>query len=121
MRDAKSVGGVLLLAISILTTVVIRPTFGQILPTTAVDRLFATWDKAESPGCAVGVVRNGTLVHAKGYGMADLEHGSRITPHSVFYTGSLSKQFTAMAIGLLAERGAVSLDDDIHKYLPELP
>jgi len=86
-----------------------------------VDRLFAEWDKPDSPGCAVAIVQNGRMLHARGYGMADLEHDVRITPGSVFYVGSLSKQFTAMSIALLAQQGALGLDDDIRKYLPELP
>ena len=52
--------------------------------------------------------------------MADLEHDIRITPASVFYVGSLSKQFTAMAIALLAQQGTIALDDDVRRYLPEL-
>jgi len=86
-----------------------------------VDRLFAAWNRSDSPGCAVGVVKDGALVYSHGYGMADLEHNVRITPASVFYIGSLSKQFTAMAIALLAQQGKLGLDDDIRKYLPELP
>jgi CubicO group peptidase (beta-lactamase class C family) len=90
-------------------------------PTARVDRLFAAWNRSGSPGCAVGVVKDGALVYSHGYGMADLEHSVRITPASVFYIGSLSKQFTAMAIALLAQQGKLGLDDDIRTYLPELP
>ena len=73
------------------------------------------------PGCAVGVSRNGTLDHARGYGMADLEHDVPVTPRSVFSVASISKQFTAFSIGLLAQEGKLSLDDDIREYVPELP
>jgi CubicO group peptidase (beta-lactamase class C family) len=86
-----------------------------------VDKLFAPWDKPDSPGCALAVVKDGRIIHSRGYGMADLEHDVPITPASAFYVGSLSKQFTAMAVALLAQQGTLSLDDDIHKYLPELP
>jgi len=86
-----------------------------------VDRFFAQWDKPDSPGCAVAIVKDGRIVHARGYGVADLEHDIPITPASVFYVGSLSKQFTAMIVALLAQQGTLSLDDDIRKYLPELP
>jgi CubicO group peptidase (beta-lactamase class C family) len=86
-----------------------------------VDKLFARWDSRDSPGCALAVVRDRRIVYSRGYGMADLEHDVRITPSSVFYVGSLSKQFTAMTIALLAQQGTLGLDDDIRKYLPELP
>src|SRR2546426_4330335 len=86
-----------------------------------VDKLFAQWDKPDSPGCALAIVKDGRIVHSRGYGMADLEHEVRITPASPFYVGSLSKQFTAMIIALLAEQGTLGLDDDIRKYLSELP
>jgi uncharacterized protein (TIGR03067 family) len=85
-----------------------------------VDALFAEWAKPDSPGCAVAVVRGGRVVHAKGYGMADLEHGVPITPRTVFYVGSVSKQFTAYAVVRLAQQGKLSLDDEARKYLPEL-
>ncbi|MEE8154342.1 MAG: serine hydrolase domain-containing protein [Phycisphaerales bacterium] len=88
---------------------------------TQVDRIFADWDKPDSPGCAVGVIREGELIYARGFGMANLEHGVRITPQSAFYVASTSKQFTAMAVFLLAKEGKVSLDSDIREYVPELP
>src|SRR5262245_57756531 len=86
-----------------------------------VDKLFMQWDKPDSPGCALAIVRDAQIVYSRGYGMADLEHDVPITPASVFYIGSLSKQFTAMVVALLAQQGTLNLDDDIHKYLPELP
>jgi CubicO group peptidase (beta-lactamase class C family) len=87
----------------------------------AVDRVFARWDRKDSPGCAVSVVRDGSVVYTKGYGMADLEHDVPITPATVFYIGSDSKQFTGAVIALLAKDGRLSLDDDVRKYVPELP
>lgn len=86
-----------------------------------VDKVFAPFDRPDSPGCALGVIREGQLVYTHGYGMADLEHDISISPSSVFYIGSTSKQFTAFSIALLARQGKLSLDDDIRKYLPELP
>jgi len=86
-----------------------------------VDALFSEWNKAESPGCALGVYRDGRLIYARGYGMANLELGMHITPQSVFDIGSTSKQFTAFAIMLLAKDGKLSLDDDIRKTIPEIP
>ncbi len=86
-----------------------------------VDQLFAAYDKTDSPGCALGVVRNGAFVYEKGYGMGSLELGVPLTPQSVFYMGSVSKQFTAASVVLAAEQGFLSLDDDIRKYVPEIP
>lgn len=87
----------------------------------AIDRLMAPWSAADGPGCAVAVARDGEQVFAKGYGLADVANGVPITPATVFPIGSNSKQFTAMSILLLAEDGRLSLDDDIRKFLPELP
>lgn len=86
-----------------------------------VDRLFAQWDRNDSPGCALAIVKDGAVVYNKGYGMANLELRVPISPESVFYIGSVSKQFVAMCIALLADRGSLSLDDDIRKYVPEMP
>jgi CubicO group peptidase (beta-lactamase class C family) len=89
--------------------------------TARVDQVFAQWDRKDSPGCALSVIRDGKVAYTRGYGMADLEHDIPISPASVFYVGSDSKQFTAMAIALLAKDGKVSLDDDVRKYVPEVP
>ena len=86
-----------------------------------VDRLFAAYDKPGSPGCALGVIRNGDFVYRKGYGTASLELGVPLSSHSVFYMGSVSKQFTAAAVVLAAEQGFLSLDDNVRKYIPEVP
>jgi len=86
-----------------------------------VDRVFAAWDKPESPGCALGIVHEGKLVYQKGYGQANLEQNTPINLSTVFYIASTSKQFTATSIALLAKQNKLSLDDDIRKYLPELP
>ncbi len=86
-----------------------------------VDAIFASVDRADSPGCAVAVMRWGDILYTRGYGLADLEHDVRITPRTVFYLASVSKQFTAMSIVLLAEQGKLSLDDDVRKYVPEVP
>ncbi|AVR44414.1 hypothetical protein C7S20_03595 [Christiangramia fulva] len=86
-----------------------------------VDSIMADYDRNDAPGCAVGVVQDGKLIFAKGYGMADLEHDAPITPETNFYLASVSKQFTAFAVALLADEGKLSLDDDIRKWIPELP
>jgi len=87
---------------------------------TAVDKVFAAWNKPTTPGCALEVLRDGQRLYSHGYGMADLEHDVRITPTTVFHIASVSKQFTAFAIYLLAQEGKLALDDDVRKYLPEL-
>ena len=86
-----------------------------------VDALFAQWDKAESPGCAVAVIKDGEIIYKRGYGTANLDYGIPISSVSRFNTASTSKQFTAMSIALLARQGKLSLHDDIRKYLPEFP
>lgn len=86
-----------------------------------VDEVFASYDHSDTPGCALGVIVNGELAYARGFGMANLDYGIAIDPRSVFRIGSTSKQFTAAAIVLAAEEGALSLEDDIRDWLPELP
>ncbi len=93
----------------------------QFTPDPGVDSIFADYDRSDVPGCAVGVYRDGKLHYARGYGMADLERRVPITPHTVFDIGSTSKQFTAAVIVLLAQEGKLTLDDDIRRYLPEVP
>ncbi|MFB3126207.1 MAG: serine hydrolase domain-containing protein, partial [Candidatus Acidiferrales bacterium] len=89
--------------------------------TNRVDKVFAQWDKPGSPGCALGVIKGGELIYKRGYGMANLEHNIPISSTSVFRIGSTSKQFSALSILLLVEEGKLSLDDNIRKYLPEMP
>src|SRR3954452_713872 len=116
-----------LLALTFLTAIVVL--FVATAPAAAetpnlapqVDALFSAYDKAGSPGCALAVIVDGRIVYEKGYGMASLEQGALITPQTVFDIGSTSKQFTAASILLLAQDGKLSLDDDIHKLIPELP
>lgn len=87
----------------------------------AIDKLFAQWSRSDSPGCSLGVSRNGTIVYERGYGVANLELGVPITPASVFHVASVSKQFTAMSILLLAQRGQLALDDEVRKHMPAFP
>ena len=89
-------------------------------PEARVDAVLAKWTTT-SPGCAVGVSQNGRSVLQKAYGMADLEHDAPIKPDTIFEAGSVSKQFTAAAILLLARDSKLSLDDEVRKYIPELP
>jgi CubicO group peptidase (beta-lactamase class C family)/lysophospholipase L1-like esterase len=85
-----------------------------------VDSLFSS-RSASTPGCAVGVAQDGRIVLEKAYGMADLEHDVPNRPDTIFEAGSVSKQFTAAAVLLLAQDGKLELDEPVRKYLPELP
>lgn len=87
----------------------------------ALDELMAKAYPADEPGAAVIVVREGQTLLRKGYGMADLELGVRVEPDMVFRLGSITKQFTAVAILLLAEQGKLAVTDDITKFLPDYP
>ncbi|MGH9755848.1 MAG: serine hydrolase domain-containing protein [Blastocatellia bacterium] len=89
--------------------------------TAKVDKLFVQWDKPDSPGCALGVIKDGRFIYKRGYGIANLDHSIPLSPTSVFYIASTSKQFAAASVALLARQGKISLDDDIRKYLPEMP
>ncbi len=86
-----------------------------------VDEIFKEFTTPGSPGCTAGVYRGGQIVHKGAYGLANLDHDVRLTPGSVFHVASVSKQFTATAILLLAEDGKLSLDDEVRKFIPELP
>jgi CubicO group peptidase (beta-lactamase class C family) len=112
----------LILAISFCVGIAVSARARQAAPdlTPQVDRVFDTWTSA-TPGCAVGVAVGGKTVVARAYGMADLEHDVRNTPETIFEAGSVSKQFTAAAILLLARDGKLSLDDPVRKHVPELP
>ncbi len=90
-------------------------------PTSRLDALFANWNKPDSPGCAVGVIRDGKMIYRRGFGSANLDYQVPIDENSVFYLASVSKQFVAAAIAMLALDGKISLDDDVRKYVPELP
>ncbi len=85
-----------------------------------VDALFKGVDSQRQPGCSVGVIKDGVFIHRGNYGAANLEYKIPLSSDSVFRMGSVSKQFTAAAIVLLAEQGKLSLDADVHEYLPDL-
>jgi len=87
----------------------------------AVDALFADYGRPDTPGCALGVIRDGEFVYRRGYGQANLEYDLPITSRSVFRTGSVGKQFTATAVALLDESGELDLDDPVSRYFPEFP
>lgn len=85
------------------------------------DSVFDRWNSTHTPGCAVGIARDGRVLLQRGYGMADLERGVPITPATILESGSVAKQFTAAAVVLLALEGKLNLDDPVRKYIPELP
>lgn len=85
------------------------------------DAFLAQWDKNDLPGCGVGAVRDGKLVYKRAFGMANLDYDVANTTTTLFNLASASKPFTAMSIALLAQQGKLSLDDDIRKYVPEMP
>ncbi|HSQ31790.1 MAG TPA: serine hydrolase domain-containing protein, partial [Gemmatimonadaceae bacterium] len=85
-----------------------------------IDQIFAQYTRS-TPGCAVGLAKDGRTLYTHGYGSANLEYGVPLTDSTVLESGSVAKQFTASALVLLAQDGKLSLDDDIHKYLPEVP
>ncbi len=112
--------GLILLSI-LLTTALVN---AQSLPDSLakqVDLLFQKYATPNTPGCVVGIVRHDSLLYAKGYGLADLEHQVPNTPESIYYMCSVSKQLTGYAIALLARQGKLKLDDDMHIYLPWMP
>ena len=86
-----------------------------------IDEVFSDYAKPDSAGCSLGIYRNGLIAYAHGYGMASLELGVPITPQTVFDIGSTSKQFTAFSVLLLQQQGKLSVDDDIRKFMPEIP
>src|SRR5262245_46065403 len=82
-------------------------------PSDAVNAIFKSFASDQTPGCAIGVRRGDAVAAAGGYGMADLEHGVRLTPESVFYMASVSKEFTALSVLLLERDGKLQLDDRV--------
>jgi len=86
-----------------------------------VDALFEKWDSTDSPGCSIAIIKEGKIIYSCGYGMANLDYEITNKPETVFRIGSTSKQFTAACIQALHEIGKLSLDDDIRKYVPEMP
>ncbi|HET9220208.1 MAG TPA: serine hydrolase domain-containing protein, partial [Terriglobia bacterium] len=96
---------------------------GQAPPTdlqSQVDTIFSRWNRT-TPGCAVGAAVKGRIVVRSAYGIADFERSIPNTPTTVFDAGSVAKQFTAFAVLLLERDGKLSLNDPVHKYVPELP
>jgi len=85
-----------------------------------VDSVFAAYATDSTPGYALGVIRNGRLIYAKGYGLANLDDRIPITPRTAFHIASLSKQFTASAIALLILDKKLSLEAPVERFFPEV-
>ena len=115
MRARTFVGTVVAALVSVIGSAQAPPWSARL------DAVFADVAQPGSPGCALAVYRDGRIAYERGYGAADLERNVPITPSSVFYVGSLSKQFTAFAVALAAAEGKLSLDDDVRKWIAELP
>lgn len=86
-----------------------------------VDSIFADYDKTNSPGCALAILKDGKIIYKRGYGMSNMEYNIAISPSSIFHVASISKQFAAAVIIRLSQEGKLSLNDDIRKFIPEVP
>lgn len=112
------------LGTTVLSCLLFFYTNAQTLPDSVaqkIDKLFSQWNNPLTPGCAIGVVRNDSLIYAKGYGMANLEYSIPITQETIFHMASVSKQFAAYSIVLLASQGKLKLEDDVRKHLSWFP
>lgn len=86
-----------------------------------IDSIFNSWTEINHPGGAIGIMQNGKIIYSKAFGLASLEYQVPNTTETIFNVGSVSKQFTAMGIVLLHEKGLLSIDDDIREHLPDMP
>ncbi|EPR69211.1 Beta-lactamase [Cyclobacterium qasimii M12-11B] len=86
-----------------------------------MDSIFEDFNDINKPGATVAVVKDQKIVFKKGYGSANLEYGIPNSPSTIFHIASVSKQFTVFSILLLEKEGKLSFDDDIRKYIPEVP
>nr|MBP9108395.1 beta-lactamase family protein [Pyrinomonadaceae bacterium] len=85
--------------------------------------LFVTGEmmRQRTPGISIAVVKDGKPMLVKGYGFANIEHQILVKPETIFQSGSVGKQFTAMAVMMLVEEGKVALDEKLAKYIPDVP
>jgi len=113
----------LILLVAFASPAVAEPTTQRPAPqvVSELDRLLTARFPLDGPGAAVVLVKGGRVIFRKGYGMANLELKAPMQPDMVFEIGSITKQFTSTAILMLVEQGKISLDDDMHKYLPDYP
>jgi len=108
--------------LTIIFLFIFQFSFGQAWQDTLslIDKAFSQY-KPENPGCQLSISRNGQIIFSKAWGMADLERNVSLTTNSILEAGSIAKQFTAAIILLLEQQGKLSLDDNVRKYIPELP
>jgi CubicO group peptidase (beta-lactamase class C family) len=120
MRIKYILAGLLLVGLRFLLS---GTASAQLAPETAarVDSVFSDLNRTDRPGCALGVIHGEQLAYAKGYGIANLDYQRPITPNTVFYLASVSKQFTAAAVILAERQGDLSLNDPVRRWLPKLP
>jgi CubicO group peptidase (beta-lactamase class C family) len=111
----------LILVLLMSTAAATQPLVAQASLEGRVDSVFRQYASTETPGCAVGVAQRGRVLLERAYGMADLERSVALTPASILEAGSVSKQFTAAAVLLLAQDGKLSLDDPVRRWVPEVP
>ncbi len=116
MNRVRSLASWLLLALASVVPAQLAPGLEQ-----KIDEVFKPWDKKDAPGGVVSVSVRGKVVYAKGFGMANLENNVPVTTDTVFDVGSISKQFTATCVMLLADDGLVDIDKQASEYLPEYP
>ncbi len=90
-------------------------------PAARMDKLFDFWNRLDQPGFAVVVVKDGQVAYRNVFGLACQEHAAAITPNTVFNTATLAQVFVGQAVAMLEEQGKLSLDDDVRKFIPELP
>src|SRR3972149_5382192 len=99
-----------------------RHTWGdESLPEQELIAQFKSWDRTAVPGGAVAIIREGKVVFARGFGSANLDDRTPITTQSVFELGSIAKSFVCVGLAILMDQGIVGPDDDIRKFLPEMP
>jgi CubicO group peptidase (beta-lactamase class C family) len=112
---------VVALAVGLATAAAVASLRAQDSQSARVDEIFKEFSVPGSPGCTAGAYQGERVVHRGAYGMANLDHDVRLSPSSPFHVASVSKQFTATAVLLLAADGKLSLDDEVRKFVPELP
>tara|TARA_R110002096_G_scaffold432240_1_gene648759 strand:- start:183842 stop:185005 length:1164 start_codon:yes stop_codon:yes gene_type:complete len=109
------------IAISSVSTIAVAAAdFNNQVFKQGIDQIFSGIPEKEAPGCSVGVIEKGVIIHRAGYGIANLEHDIPLDDNTIFRMASISKQFTAMSVHLMAEDGIIDLDEDIRTYLPDL-
>ncbi|MCP4656536.1 MAG: serine hydrolase [bacterium] len=119
MHRTARLAFVVSIAFALLASLVGAETPGDL--TAELDRIFADACPADEPGAAVIVTRDGKTILRKAYGMADLELGVALEPDMVFRLGSITKQFTAVAILMLEQEGKLKVSDDVTRHLPGYP